>query len=65
MNTKFWTAFASIEQLDSPFIQRLYNYFGDVETAWNTTLSLPLYLARLEPTKATVLSKLQSNKSPL
>ena len=39
MNTKFWTAFASIEQLDSTFIQRLYNYFGDVETAWNTTLS--------------------------
>ena len=39
MNTKFWTAFASIEQLDSTFIQRLYNYFGDVETAWITTLS--------------------------
>lgn len=39
MNTKFWTAFASIEQLDSTFIQRLYNYFGDVETAWNTTIS--------------------------
>ena len=39
MNTKFWTAFASIEQLDSTFIQRLYNYFGDVEIAWNTTLS--------------------------
>ena len=39
MRTKFWTAFASIEQLDSTFIQRLYNYFGDVETAWNATLS--------------------------
>ena len=39
MKTKFWTAFASIEQLDSTFIQRLYNYFGDIETAWNTTLS--------------------------
>lgn len=39
MNTKFWTAFSSIEQLDSTFIQRLYNYFGDVETAWNATLS--------------------------
>ena len=39
MKTKFWTAFASIEQLDSTFIQRLYNYFGDVETAWNSTLS--------------------------
>ena len=39
MKTKFWTGFASIEQLDSTFIQRLYNYFGDVETAWNSTLS--------------------------
>lgn len=39
MNTKYWTAFASIEQLDSTFIQRLYNYFGDIETAFNATLS--------------------------
>jgi len=39
MNTKFWTAFASIEQLDSTFVQRLYNYFGDIETAWNATIS--------------------------
>lgn len=39
MNTKFWTAFSSIEQLDSTFIQRLYNYFGDIETAWNANLS--------------------------
>jgi len=39
MKTKFWTAFASIEQLDSTFIQRLYNYFGDVEMAWNATIS--------------------------
>ena len=38
-NTKFWTAFASIEQLDSTFIQRLYNYFGDIETAFNSTIS--------------------------
>lgn len=39
MKTKFWTAFASIEQLDSTFIQRLYNYFGDIEVAFNSTLS--------------------------
>jgi len=39
MNTKFWTAFSSIDQLDSTFIQRLYNYFGDIETAFNSTLS--------------------------
>ena len=39
MNKKYWTAFSSIEQLDSTFVQRLYNYFGDIETAWNATLS--------------------------
>ena len=39
MNTKYWTAFSSIEQLDSTFIQRLYNYFGDIETAWNSNIS--------------------------
>ena len=39
MNTKYWTAFSSIEQLDSTFIQRLYNYFGDIETAFNAQLS--------------------------
>lgn len=39
MNTKFWTAFSSIEQLDANFIKRLYNYFGDVETAFNAKLS--------------------------
>ena len=39
MNKKYWIAFSSIEQLDSTFIQRLYDYFGDIETAWNATLS--------------------------
>ncbi len=34
MNTKYWVAFSSIEQLDSTFVQRLYNYFGDIETAF-------------------------------
>ena len=37
--TKFWTAFSSIEQLDSTFVQRLYNYFGDIETAFCSNLS--------------------------
>ena len=39
MTKKYWTAFASIEQLDSTFIQRLYNYFGDIETAFNASIS--------------------------
>ena len=39
MNTKYWTAFSSIEQVDSTFVQRLYNYFGDIETAFKAKLS--------------------------
>lgn len=33
-NSKYWVAFSSIEQIDSNFIQRLYNYFGDIKTAF-------------------------------
>lgn len=36
---KFWIAFSSIEQIDSPFVQRLYNYFGDIEIAYKASLS--------------------------
>lgn len=36
--SKYWIAFSSIEQLDSSFIQRLYNYFGDIEAAFNANL---------------------------
>ena len=39
MNTKYWIAFSSIEQLDAVFIRRLYNYFGDIETAYCASLS--------------------------
>ena len=34
---KFWVALSSIEEIDSSFIQRLYNYFGDIEKAFNAT----------------------------
>lgn len=36
---KYWIAFSSIEQIDSPFMQRLYNYFGDIETAYKASLA--------------------------
>ncbi len=35
MKNKYWVALSSIEEIDSSFIQRLYNYFGDIETAFN------------------------------
>ncbi len=34
---KYWIAFSSIEQIDSAFVQRLYNYFGDIEKAYYAT----------------------------
>ena len=34
---KIWIAFSAIEQVDSPFVQRLYNYFGDIERAFCAT----------------------------
>ena len=52
MNTKYWTAFSSIEQLDSTFIQRLYNYFGDIETAFKAKLSDLEQIEGLSKTKA-------------
>lgn len=36
---KYWVAFSSIEEIGSRFVQRLYNYFGDIETAYNASLS--------------------------
>jgi len=39
IHKKYWIAFSSIEAIDSRFVQRLYNYFGDIETAWNASKS--------------------------
>ena len=38
MKSKYWIAFSSIEQIDSTFIQSLYNYFGDIEKAFNASV---------------------------
>ena len=38
MKDKYWIAFSSIEQIDSTFIQRLYEYFKDIEKAFNASL---------------------------
>lgn len=39
MTNKYWIAFSAIEKTDSTFAQRLYNYFGDIETAYNAGLN--------------------------
>lgn len=35
MNYKYWIAFSSIEQIDSRFVKHLYDYFGNIEHAFN------------------------------
>ena len=37
MKRKYWIAFSSIEQISSQFIKKLYDYFGDIERAFNAT----------------------------
>lgn len=39
MNTKYWVGLSSIEQLTSSFIQKIYDYFGDIEVAYNSSKS--------------------------
>lgn len=39
MKSKYWIAFSSMEQIDSRFVQRLYNYFGDIESAFNASIA--------------------------
>lgn len=34
LQNKYWIAFSSIESIDSAFILRLYNHFGEIETAF-------------------------------
>lgn len=36
---KFWLAFASIEELGSCFVEKLYNHFGCIENAWTISSS--------------------------
>lgn len=38
MKRKYWIAFSSIEQIDSSFIKKLYEHFGDIELAFNVSL---------------------------
>ena len=38
MKNKSWLAFSAIENIDGNFIHRLYNYFGDIEEAFNADM---------------------------
>lgn len=38
MFDKYWIGFSSIEQVDSRFVQKLYEHFGSIENAFNCSL---------------------------
>ncbi|MCM1265551.1 MAG: DNA-processing protein DprA [Candidatus Gastranaerophilales bacterium] len=39
MNTKYWVGFSAIEEIDSKFIEILYNHFGDIKIAFEANES--------------------------
>lgn len=52
MKDKYWIAFSAIEQTDSSFIHRLYNYFGDIEAAFNANKAQLLQIDGLSSRRA-------------
>lgn len=64
MRKKFWIAFSSIEEIDSAFVQRLYNYFGDIETAFNASLSDLSQIDGLNIKKAQTFVEKRSKTNP-
>lgn len=52
MKSKYWVAFSSIEAMESTFVQRLYNYFGDIEDAYNADLKDILCIDEINLKKA-------------
>lgn len=59
MKEKYWIAFSSIEQIDSRFIKRLYDYFGDVEKAFNCSVNELENIEGLKVQKAQEFVKLR------
>lgn len=64
MNTKYWIAFSSIEQIDSVFVQRLYNYFGDIERAYNASEREMEQIEGLNIKKAKEFLNIRKNINP-
>lgn len=61
---KYWIAFSSIEEIDSRFIQRLYNYFGDIEIAYNASLADLSQIDGLNVKKAEIFIKKRDKTNP-
>lgn len=63
-NKKYWIALSSIEQLDSVFIQKLYNFFGDIETAYKAELSDYSQIDGLSKRKTEILIEKRKSINP-
>ena len=64
IKNKFWIAFSAIEEIDSKFIQRLYNYFGDIEIAYNASLADLSQIDGLNIKKAETFLKKRDKTNP-
>lgn len=64
MKGKYWIALSSIEQIDSGFIRRLYNYFGDIEAAFNASRSDLMNIDELNIKKAEKFLSLRDKINP-
>lgn len=64
MSKKYWVAFSAAEQLNSSFIQRLYNYFGDIQTAFNAGLNDLKHIEGLSVKQAETFIEKKKNINP-
>ena len=64
MKQKFWIAFSSIEQTDSLFVHMLYEYFGDIERAFNCSEKDLKNIEGLNIKKAETFLKLRDKIDP-
>ncbi|MBQ8168569.1 DNA-processing protein DprA [bacterium] len=64
MKDKYWIAFSSMEQIDSRFIQRLYNYFGDIEHAFNASIGELSQIDGLNIKKSETFVTLRNKTNP-
>lgn len=61
---KYWAAFSSIEEIDSKFVQRLFNYFGDIETAFKASIKDLSQIDGLNIKKAEVFVEKRDKTNP-
>ncbi len=64
MKDKYWIAFSSIEQIDSRFILKLFEYFQDIEKAFNANSAELKNIEGLSVKKAENFLKLRDKINP-